>query len=244
VNQHRGSHTARGPEQSGEAEAHARLEALFALFDRLTPDELARIGLRGLDAEARRELMQAVEAAARTSDRSQLLGEARSRARETVLRRYAEGGLHPTWVGLNWGISQGTVEDRVAIIEALEDAAAASVVEDLVDPEVAESLALDAGHVLDMAAGDVSEGSLAHVLTPPAEGLHDTRMRWVGVWVAAFVFGSTAFGAGAVVVGVEGGVAAGIVAAAIVVALARRGSVVDEAAPKSESKSDGGAIGS
>lgn len=58
------------PSPAGETEARARLEALFSRFDRLTPDELARIGLHGLDQEARRDLMRAVEAAARASDRS------------------------------------------------------------------------------------------------------------------------------------------------------------------------------
>lgn len=42
------------------------------------------------------------------------------------------------------GISQGTVSDRVAIVEALADAAAAAVVEDELDPEVAAALARDA----------------------------------------------------------------------------------------------------
>ena len=185
--------------------------------------------------------MHVVESAARQADRAVLLGEARSRARDTVLQRYAAGMLHPTWVALNWGISQGTTEDRVAIIEALEDAAAAAVVEDLVDPEVAEALALDAGQILRMAAGDVSEGSLAHVLTPPAEGLHDTRMRWVGVCLAALVLGSTALGIGASIGTVPAGVAAGIVAAGIVVTLARRGGGVGDEAG---TPPDGNAVGS
>ena len=41
-------------------------------------------------------------------------------------------------MGLNWDLSQGTTEDRVAIVEALADAAAATVVEDLVVRSVVE----------------------------------------------------------------------------------------------------------
>ena len=97
------------------------------------------------------------------------MGQARDGARETVLRRYAAGTLHPTWVALNWGISQGTVEDRVAIVEALADAAAAAVVADALDPDVADALALDAGQVVGMAAGSASEGALARALYRPAD---------------------------------------------------------------------------
>jgi hypothetical protein len=223
---------------AGETEARARLQTLFAGFDRLTPFELERIGLRRRDDEAREALLHTVAEAARSADRTLLLGEARGQARDTVLRRYRDGGLHPTWVGLNWGISQGTIEDRVAIVEALEDAAAAAVVADLVQPEVVEALALDADRIMDMAAGEVSEGSLAHAVAPPAAGLRDTRGRRIAVWVGALVVGSLAFGMVEVVfgssagtdAGMGGAVAAAVVSAGIVVALARR-DPGDEPAP-------------
>ena len=167
----------------GETTARARLEALFTTFNRLTPDELGHIGLLRDDGPARSALLATVEAAARRADRSALLGEARTEARDVVMRRYAEGSLHPTWVGLNWGLSQGTTEDRVAIVEALADAAAAAVVEDLVDPSVTEALALDAGHILALAIGEASEGSLAHAIEPPPAGFRDTPGRRIAVVV-------------------------------------------------------------
>jgi hypothetical protein len=213
-----------------EVEARARLEALFAGFDRLTPDELARIGLERRDDEHRQEMLRVVAAAAKAADRTALVGEARSRARETVLRRYRDGALHPTWVGLNWGISQGTISDRVAIIEALEDAAEAAVVEDLVDREVVASLSLDATQILGMAAGEVSEGSLARVLSPPPPGYRDTRWRWAGVALAALVIGAVALAAGGWLLGVGAGVAFAVVAAGVVVSMARR-DPGDSAAP-------------
>lgn len=211
------------PSPRGEAEARGRLEALFADFDRLTPFELERIGLRRPDAEAREPLLHAVAEAARATDRTVLLGEARAGARDAVLRRYSEGGMHPTWVGLNWGISQGTVEDRVAIVEALEDAAAVAVVQDVVDAEVAGALALDAALVVDMAAGEVSEGAFGRQVMPPAAGLHDTRGRWAAVTTGAVVLGAVGYGIAAFAVGTAAGLAVGIVAVGIVLALARRG---------------------
>lgn len=211
----------------GEAAAHARLATLFAAFDRLTPYELERIGLRRRDAGARAALVRTVEEAAGRADRTALLSEARSAARDAVLRRYREGGLHPTWVGLNWGISQGTTEDRVAIVEALTDAAAAAVVADLVPAEVTDGLAIDADHVLGLASGEVSEGALSHAVEPPPAGMHDTIGRRVAIWVGALVVGSLVFGLvevalGGVGSGLGGAVAAGVVSAGIVVALARR----------------------
>lgn len=206
----------------GEAASRARLEALFATFNRLTPDELAHIGLRREDGPGRAALLETVHAAARAADRSVLLGEARAAAREIVMSRYADGSLHPTWAGLNWGLSQGTIEDRVAIVEALADAAAAAVVEDLVEPSVVEALAIDADHVLGLAVGEASEGSLGHAIEPPPAGYRDTPARRLAVIVGAIVVGLLVFAVGAVLVHPLVGAAGGIVAAGIEIALARR----------------------
>jgi hypothetical protein len=150
-----------------EADARARLEKLFAAFDRLTPDELARIGYRPAPDEERDELLDAVDEAARLTGRVGLVDQAREAAREAVMQRYSAGSLHPTFIGLNWGLSQGTVETRVGIAEALADAAAAAVVEDALDPEVAAALALDAAAITGLAVGEASEGSLAQALREP-----------------------------------------------------------------------------
>jgi hypothetical protein len=150
-----------------DAAARGRLERLFADLDRLTPDELGRIGLRPAAPEERRELRAAVDEAARRTGRGALVEEARQSAVDAVLGRYAAGGLRPTFVGLNWGLSQGTVEDRVAIAEAVSDAAAAAVVEDALDPKVAAALALDARQVVGLAAGRAAEGSLSRALDVP-----------------------------------------------------------------------------
>ena len=153
----------------GDAGVRARLDRLFAGFDRLTPDELGRIGYRPASDEERGELLDAVDEAARRTGRVAMVDEARGRAREAVLRRYADGTFHPTWVALNWGLSQGTVEDRVAIVETLADAAASAVVEDALDPEVAAALAMDAAQLVGMSAGGAYEGSLGRALQDPED---------------------------------------------------------------------------
>jgi hypothetical protein len=209
-----------GPE--GEAVARARVEALFEQFNALTPDELGHIGLRRADPERRAARMELVEDAARRADRGVLLGEAREQARDVVLGRYAAGSLHPTWIGLNWGLSQGTTEDRVAIVEALIDAAAAAVVEDLVGTEVTEALSLDAERVLGLAGGEASEGSLAHAIEPPPPGMADTRARRTVVAVGAAAVGVVVLGGATLLQNPLVGLAAGIVSAGIVFTLGSR----------------------
>jgi hypothetical protein len=160
-----------------ERKARKRLEALFQAFDRLTPDELARIGYQLPPDGERDQLLAAVHDAAVRTGRIALVDEARVAAREAVMARYSAGSLHPTFVGLNWGLSQGTVENRVAIAETLADAAGAAVVEDALDPEVAAALALDAQAITTLAAGEVSDGSLARAIREP-EGADMLRGPW------------------------------------------------------------------
>jgi hypothetical protein len=213
-----------------EERARARLELLFEGFDRLTPDELARVGMRRDHGEARTSLLRVVAEAAEKHGRTGLLEEARTQAREAVLNRYSAGSLHPTFIGLNWGLSQGTVDDRVSVVQALEDAASAAVVADLVDRDVVDALSVDAEHLVDLSAGDVSDGSLAHVIAPPALGLRDTGSRKAAVGFGALVVGVVAIsgsllaagGGVALDVSIATGFAVGAVAAGIVFALARR----------------------
>jgi hypothetical protein len=154
---------------AGERAARRRLDDLFRAFDRLTPDELARIGYRLPPDEVRDPLLDAVDEAAIRTGRVALMDEVRDSVVETVLVRYSAGTFHPTFAGLNWGLSQGTVEDRVAIAEALADAASVAVVEDALDPEIAAALTRDAAAIMNLAAGEASEGSLAQAIRDPAD---------------------------------------------------------------------------
>jgi hypothetical protein len=215
-----GGHPDLGPE--GEAVARARVEALFARFNSLTPDELGHIGLHRADPKHRAAQVEMVEDAARRSGRSVLLGEARSEARGIAIRRYSSGTLHPTWLALNWGLSQGTTEDRVAIIEALSDAVAVAVVEDLVGAEVTEDLSLDAEQVLGLAGGEANEGALAHAIEPPPPGMADTRARRTAVVVGAVVVGITVFSFATMLLSPIVGLAGGITCAGLVFTLGSR----------------------
>jgi hypothetical protein len=175
----------------GEDAARARLDALFETFDRLTPDELGRIGIGSWDEEARRDLLDAVAVAAERTGRAALVDEARTRARDAVLARYSSGTMKPTWAGLNWGLSQGTVEDRVAIVEVLSDAAAAAVLADVLEPDVYDALSLPAEHVVAMSGGMVAEGALGRQMAAPADpdlGRRQAVRRMVAVGAGLMVF--------------------------------------------------------
>ncbi|MFL5680008.1 MAG: hypothetical protein ACJ77B_05345, partial [Chloroflexota bacterium] len=64
--------------------------------------------------------------------RGPLLESAPRRARDGALVEYSQSGYRPTWVGvLNWGVSAGRSQDRVAAALALEDAVIGIVVEDI-----------------------------------------------------------------------------------------------------------------
>jgi hypothetical protein len=152
-----------------ERAARHRLEVLFSAINQLSPDELARIGYRAAPPEEHRPLLDAIAAAAAQSEREALVAEARDAARRAVMGRYAAGMLHPTIVGLNWGLSQGTVEDRIAIAETLADAAAGAVLEDVLDPEVATALAGEAAAITGLATGEAYDGSLGRLLRDPGD---------------------------------------------------------------------------
>ena len=210
---------------AGEAGIRARVETLFAELDRLTPDEMARIGLERSDPVEHAELLRVVAVAARRSGRSALVAETRASARETMIRRFSSGGLQPTWVALNWGVSQGTADSRAALIGAVEDAVAAAVVADVADPEVVAALSLPASRLTSLSGARASGGSYATVVEPPAgPEYRDSNARWVAVLLAGLILGAWAGQAAGLVLGLEGGLIVLFATMGSVVLLARRSS--------------------
>ena len=69
-----------------------------------------------------------------------LLEATREKARTRVIRMYDRNMYQPTWAGLNWGRSLGTVEDRVAVAAAIEDAAIGTVAEGVAPADDVETL--------------------------------------------------------------------------------------------------------
>ena len=111
------------------ADAALRVETFLATLARLGPDDLMRTALGRGDEREREAAREEAERLARDAGLDDLLAEARAAVRERVLRAFDEALFRPTMVGLNWGLSEGTTDDRVATIRACEDAVTAAVVE-------------------------------------------------------------------------------------------------------------------
>jgi hypothetical protein len=120
---------------SPAASPDGALDAYLAELERLSVDDLSMVALPEPDPDERAALLQkAVDSAAAAGRREALAG-APGRAREKLFRAYAFRAYEPTWFGLNWGRSLGRADDRARLIAAVEDAAVAAVVADLLPEE-------------------------------------------------------------------------------------------------------------
>lgn len=80
-------------------------------------------------ADARISARTDADRIARSVGLDELTAEARESVRAHIVRMYDEGLYRPTMVGLNWGLSEGTVGDRIAAMVAAEDAVTAAALE-------------------------------------------------------------------------------------------------------------------
>ncbi|MEA2549451.1 MAG: hypothetical protein QOE42_2049 [Chloroflexota bacterium] len=110
-----------------------RLALFLQVLDRLSLDDLGMTALPEPDAGARSERFErAMAAAARAGpDRLAELEAAPRRIREHLLAGYNVLGFQPSWFGVMWSRSVGRADDRAHLISAIEDAAIAAVVDDL-----------------------------------------------------------------------------------------------------------------
>ena len=108
-----------------------RVAPFLERLGHLNLDDLAMLALPEPDAAARNDLLQRALDAAETAGRGAEAREAPSRARDVMVRAYSFRGYDATWFGLNWGRSIGRASDRARLIAAIEDAALAEVVADL-----------------------------------------------------------------------------------------------------------------
>jgi hypothetical protein len=111
------------------------LQAFLAELGRLNIDDLLMIALPEPDPEERAGLLQRAVDAAHAADRREALAVAPIKARDQLFRAWSRRGIDPTWFGLNWGRSLGRSEDRARLVAAVEDAAVAAIVADLVPEE-------------------------------------------------------------------------------------------------------------
>ena len=112
-------------------------DGFLAELGRYSVDDLAMVALPEPDPEERAGLLQRAVDAADEAGRRDELATAPARAREQLFRAWSRRGYEPTWFGLNWGRSLGRADDRARLVAAVEDAAVAAVVADLLPDEAA-----------------------------------------------------------------------------------------------------------
>src|SRR4051812_11689074 len=187
--------------------ARSRVAALLA---RSSHVQLQVVVVGPPDA-TRIEARERARAAAVAAGRGPLFDAAATAARDQVMHAFARSGFSGTWAMTDMAMSVARPEDRVAAASALEEAAMAEVVEDLVDDEAVAVLRSTAGDLGEL-AGLPAPGSIAGFGTAPA---------WVRgpVRVAVFI----ALAGGLAVIGLVGASAVMVVLGlAIAVGVMRR----------------------
>ena len=154
-------HGAAGPTDSG---ARLRLAAFLDRLSRVDREDFQRISLPP-PAESRREARDRAIDAAIAAGRGEFLEAARKHIRDGTLEEYSGAGYRPTWFGfLNWSVSTGRPEDRVALAVALEDAAIAAIVEDLLSADDLAELTWPYDRLAGQATGGPPPESLGYAL--------------------------------------------------------------------------------
>jgi hypothetical protein len=123
------------------ADARARVERFLAELDHVGIEDVALVSLPAADVAARASARSTAVTAAGAAGLGPYLTKTREDVRARVIRMYDRNMYQPTWAGLNFGRSLGTIEDRVAVAAAFEDAAIGTVAMDVVSADVTEELA-------------------------------------------------------------------------------------------------------
>jgi hypothetical protein len=128
--------TTEDPRQAAPATPEARVAAFLAELDRTSLVDFEVLVLGEPDPLERGALLDRVDAAARSADpdRSAAVDALRSRVRKVMTTRFAANAYPATWGGLSWTASPFRSDDRVRLVEAVEDAAIAALLEDRLAP--------------------------------------------------------------------------------------------------------------
>ena len=122
------------------ADARVRVDQFLAELDHVGIEDVGLVSLPAADVAARGPARSAAVSAAEQAGLGPYLAETREKARAHVVRMYDRNAYQPTWAGLNWGRSLGTIEDRVTVAAAVEDAAIGTVAADVASADAVEEL--------------------------------------------------------------------------------------------------------
>jgi hypothetical protein len=122
------------------AAAGARVRAFGTRLEHIGLDDFRQIAMSPTAADdrasARAEVIDAIESAGL----AELAATTRADVRAYMDRVYAGGVYRPTWVALNWGLSTGSVQDRLGTIAVVEDAALATIADGLAPQDAVDAL--------------------------------------------------------------------------------------------------------
>ena len=174
-----------------------RVGAFLKALERLAVDDLAVLALPESDPDERIDLLARAITAAEQAGRLDEVRAAPGRAREAVIQAFAFRAYDPTWFGLNWGRSLGRADDRARLLAAVEDAAVAAVVADLLPEDDVVALREPFERISSMAG-------TAPAANPQIEGAV-RRRALVGTIFVLSAMGAAAIGGGIAAIGALAG---------------------------------------
>jgi len=143
------------------SDARVRVDQFLAELDHVGIEDVGLVSLPAADVAARGPARSAAVSAAEQAGLGPYLAETREKARAHVVRMYDRNAYQPTWAGLNWGRSLGTIEDRVAVAAAVEDAAIGTVAMDVASADVVEELLEPMRLLISMHPGETPHSQFA-----------------------------------------------------------------------------------
>ncbi len=109
------------------------LDTVLSRLDTVSITDMEVLSLPAPDPAERRALLERVAAAARDArpSRAVAVDDARRVVRDEMLRRLSSAGFQASFAGVTWAASPARAADRARLVVAVEDAAVADVLDDL-----------------------------------------------------------------------------------------------------------------
>jgi len=142
-----------GSSDRARADAIERFEAFAAGLERFSLEAFRTVAMRVRDPDDRDRLTSEAADVAESAGIGDVVERARDAVADHVMAAYDGGIFRPALIALNWGMSNGPTEDRVAVVQAVQDGVTAAVLGPLGPPALVSALA---GPYNDLASGPLA----------------------------------------------------------------------------------------
>lgn len=109
------------------ADAIERFEGFAAGLERFSLEAFRTVSMRVRDPDERERLTREAATLAEAAGIGDVVERARAAVADHVMAAYDGGIYRPSFIALNWGLSNGPTADRVAVVQAVQDAVTAAV---------------------------------------------------------------------------------------------------------------------